>query len=249
MKVTVCELPDDRIEFQSSWNRLISETKNKTDLLLLPELSFSSWFAKTPIFNKNIWEQSCKDHDSMLQNFPEFFQSTVLGTMSVTEGNKHLNQGFSWTAEQGYKGIHDKYFLPEEEYFYEQSWFDRNKKDFSLHSVNNVTIGFQICTEVMFNEWSRYYGRKGANIIVVPRASSSHERWPIALCMAAVASGCFVLSSNRRDNKIFGGTGYIIDPNGKILASTSREQPIVTCEINTEESNVAKNSYPRNVSE
>jgi len=173
----------------------------------------------------------------------------VLGTRSVTEENKHLNQGFSWTTDQGYKAVHDKYYFPGEEYFYERTWFDRNKKDFSLHTINNVTLGFQICTEVMFNEWSRYYGRKGADIIVVPRAASAHERWLIALRMAAVASGCFVLSSNRRDNELFGGKGYIIDPNGKVLASTSIEHPIVTCEINIEESTIVKSTYPRDVLE
>ena len=249
MKVTVCELPDDRIEFLSAWNQLILDTKNMTDLLLLPELPFSSWFGRTTNFNKNIWEQSCKDHDSMITRFPELFQSIVLGTRPVTKNDKRLNRGFYWTAEQGYKGIHDKFYLPEEEDFYEQTWFDRNNKDFSLLTIKDVLIGFQICTEVMFNEWSRYYGKKGANIIVVPRATSAHDRWGVALRMAAIASGCFVLSSNRSDNEIFGGKGYIIDPDGKVLASTSKEHPTITCDINLEKSNIAKTTYPREVPE
>ena len=249
MKVSICELPDDRIKFQSAWNQLLLETKDKTDLLLLPELPFSAWFGRTNNFDLNIWEQSCKDHDSMITRFPDFFHSIVLGTRPVTEDNRHFNRGFCWTPEQGYNGIHDKYYLPEEEDFYERTWFDRNNKDFSLHKIIDFKIGFQICTEVMFNEWSRYYGKKGANIIVVPRASSPHGRWEVALRMAAIASGCFVLSSNRRDSKIFGGKGYIIDPNGKVLASTSKEKPIVTYDINIEESNTAKSTYPRDVPE
>lgn len=101
----------------------------------------------------------------------------------------------------------------------------------------------------MFNEWARYYGKQGANIIAVPRVSLDHERWMLAPRMAAVVSGAFVISSNRVDEDSFAGRGLIIGPNGEVLASTSRQTPFATVDIDLRESAQAKKTYPRDVLE
>jgi predicted amidohydrolase len=92
----------------------------------------------------------------------------VLGTHPLIEGGLRLNRGFYWTSTGGYHGVHDKYYLPNEEGFYERCWFDRGRREFTLARVQEMAIGFLICSEVMFNEWARYYGRQGANMIAVP---------------------------------------------------------------------------------
>jgi hypothetical protein len=60
----------------------------------------------------------------------------------------------------------------------------------------------------------------------------------------AVISGAYSLSSNRCSSS-FGGTGWIIDPDGKVLALTSSQHPFVTKEIDLELSKKAKLTYPR----
>ena len=50
-----------------------------------------------------------------------------------------------------------------------------------------------ICSELMFNEWARLYGRQEARIIAVPRATFTIDRWLVASGMAAIVSGAFVL--------------------------------------------------------
>jgi N-carbamoylputrescine amidase len=47
----------------------------------------------------------------------------------------------------------------------------------------------------------------------------------------------------------FGGQGWVVGPNGQVLASTSREQPFVTVEIDLSEARLAKQTYPRYVLE
>ena len=43
MKVTVCELPDDRAEFASEWERLARHVrKESANMVLLPETPFMS---------------------------------------------------------------------------------------------------------------------------------------------------------------------------------------------------------------
>jgi N-carbamoylputrescine amidase len=250
MKVTVCELPDNRKAFESAWEELVTFVrKQQSDLVLLPELPFSSWFARTPQFDAQVWQRAQQEHDAMMNRLSELSPAIVLGTHLVIEEGRHLNRGFFWTPVGGYKGIHDKYYLPNEEDFYERCWFDRNQRDFTLTHVQDLTLGFLICTEVMFTEWARYYGKQGANLIAVPRAAADHERWEVATRMAAIASGAFVISSNRVDERVFGGRGLVIGPNGDVRASTSRLAPFVTVHIDLTESAQAKQTYPRDVLE
>ncbi|HEY5006298.1 MAG TPA: carbon-nitrogen hydrolase family protein [Ktedonobacteraceae bacterium] len=250
MKVTICELPDHRKAFESAWEELVTFVKKQqSDLVLLPELPFSSWFARTPQFDAQIWQRAQQEHDVMMKHLSRLSPAIVLGTHLVIEEERHLNRGFSWTSTEGYKGVHDKYYLPNEEDFYECVWFERNQLDFTLTHIQELALGFLICTEVMFTEWARSYGKQGANIIAVPRASVDNERWVVASRMAAIASGAFVISSNRVDEHLFGGRGLVIGPNGEVLASTSRQAPFVTVAIDLTESALAKKTYPRNVRE
>jgi predicted amidohydrolase len=68
--------------------------------------------------------------------------------------------------------------------------------------------------------------------------------------MAAIASGAFVLTSNRsgqgQDGKMqFGGRGMIVDPDGTIVAQTTGERPFATANIELESAASAKTTYPR----
>ena len=250
MRVTVCEMPDNRKAFEIAWEELIAYVrKQRSDLVLLPELPFYPWIATTPQFDVQLWQRAQKAHEVMMQCLRELSASVVLGTHSVLEGGLRLNRGFYWTPADGSRGVHDKYYLPNEKGFYERCWFDRGRREFTLARVQEMAIGFLICSEVMFNEWSRYYGGQGANIIAVPRATGGHERWVVAARMAAIASGAFVLSSNRAQDHVFGGRGLVVGPDGDVLASTSRQAPFATVEIDLAESAQAKKTYPRDLPE
>jgi predicted amidohydrolase len=250
MRVTVCEMPDDRKAFETAWEELIAYvSKQQSDLVLLPELPFYPWIATTPQFDAQVWQMAQQVHEVMMQRLREVSASVVLGTHPLIEGAFRLNRGFSWTPTDGYQGVHDKYYLPNEEGFYERCWFDRGRRDFTLARVQDMALGFLICSEVMFTEWARYYGRQGANIIAVPRATGGHERWVVAPRMAAIASGAFVISSNRAQDHVFGGRGLVVGPDGDVLASTSRQAPFATVAIDLAESTRAKKTYPRDLLE
>ncbi|GCE15954.1 N-carbamoyl-D-amino-acid hydrolase [Tengunoibacter tsumagoiensis] len=247
----MCELPDEREAFPSAWKDLITHIKEqKSELVLLPELPFSAWFPRTPQFDAEIWRKVQQEHERMMTQLSDLAPAIVLGTTLITENGHHFNRGFIWSSQTGFQGVHDKYYFPNEEDFYEQIWFDRNEEDFSLAHVQDVAAGFLICTEVMFTERARSYGKQGANIVAVPRASClNFERWLVAIRMAAISSGAFALSSNRVSSDLFIGRGVVVSPDGDVLASTSRQNPFVTAEIDLTESTRAKKTYPRDVLE
>jgi N-carbamoylputrescine amidase len=71
----------------------------------------------------------------------------------------------------------------------------------------------------------------------------------MAACMAAVMSGCFVASTNRRslDSAAFAGRSWLVSPEGEMLCETSADTPYRTVEIDLDEATQAKDTYPRNL--
>jgi N-carbamoylputrescine amidase len=111
-----------------------------------------------------------------------------------------------------------------------------------------------LCTDAMFNEHARHYGRQGASLIAIPRAAgTSTENWLAAGKMAAIVSGSYVVSSNRvgssQEDIIFGGAGFAFHPDGSLLARTSAENSLLAVDVDPEVSTAQRGLYPRYVRE
>ena len=93
-----------------------------------------------------------------------------------------------------------------------------------------VKVGALVCTEAMFNERARAYGKQGASLIVIPRASGTNlEPWKIAGAMASLVSGAYVVSSNRtgrsRGGTQFGGGGFGLCATRTVAVGYNPGQP------------------------
>ena len=79
------------------------------------------------------------------------------------------------------------------------------------------------------------------------------NRWEAAGAMAAIVSGCYVVSSNRvgpgRGEVRFGGNGFAFAPDGTCIARTSAAQPVVSIEIDPERVVRQRAEYPCYVDE
>ena len=105
MKVTVCELPDDRRAFIPAWEALIDHVREQqSDLVLLPELPFTAWFATTPRFDAEVWQKAQDEQDRMTDSLSALAPATVLGTSMLIEDELHLNRGFAWTPRTAIRG-------------------------------------------------------------------------------------------------------------------------------------------------
>ena len=178
----------------------------------------------------------------------------VAGSRSVIRQGKRLNEGFIWDAETGYSVIHTKYYLPDEEGFWEASWFERGECGFSVGKSNKAQIGFLICTDLWFNSHAREYAKQGIHLLVCPRATPARsvEKWIAGGRTAAVVSGAFCLSSNfggvSGEGMKWDGGGWVIEPEEEgVLGVTSQEQPFLTMDVNLEVTEMAKCTYPRYV--
>jgi predicted amidohydrolase len=254
MRVTVCELGDEPNAFARDWNRLVTHVKaQRSELVLLPEMPFCSWFATTPAFDERAWQSAVAAHDAWQTRLIELAPAIVLGTRPVNCDGRRLNEGFSWFEETGYTIAHHKYHLPNEDGFWEASWYQPGDGSFTPLKCAGAMIGFEICTELWAMENARLYGKEGVHIIVTPRATpkASLDKWLVGGRATAMISGAFSLSSNHfsteQDSLHLGGQGWIITPEGEVLGLTSHEQPFVTAEIELNAAEVAKSTYPRYV--
>lgn len=257
IKVTVCQLSDQLPQLHKDWQDLTAHVKSQgSEVVLLPEMPFHPWLASSPQSDQKLWQTSVQAHDFWLQKLPELSVPLVLGTRPVIKNGVNLNQGFIWAAQKGYQAVHNKYYLPDEEGFFEATWYRRGPKDFSPVLHDDLKIGFLICTEMWFTEHARAYARHGTSLLACPRATAGYsaDKWIAGGRAAAVMSGAFCLSSNRGGTGASGtewaGNGWIIDPEeGEVLGVTTPDLPFLTLELELNIAAKAKNTYPRYVRE
>jgi len=251
LRVTVCELHDDRATFDRDWRRLVEHVRDfRSELVLLPEMPFSTWLASSPAFVRASWETAVRAHEDWLPRLAELAPAAVIASRPVTRHDRRLNEGFAWSADAGYRAIHDKCFLPNEEGYWEANWYAPGERVFDVALVAGAKAGLLICTELWALDRARDYGKAGAEIIATPRATGrpTVEKWTTGGRAAAIVSGAFSLSSNWTADAgggDFGGGGWIIDPDGHVLAETSLQLPFQTTTIDLSGAETAKRTYPR----
>jgi N-carbamoylputrescine amidase len=254
MKITVCELNNEPDDFARNWEMLASHVKvEKSGLVLLPEMTFYPWFGWKKEYDPSVWEEAVDAHEKWELRLQELAPATVLGTHPVNHDSKRLNEAFIWEEEADLQAAHSKYYLPNEEGFWESSWYDKGDKDFVAIQTDQALIGFVICTEIWFFEHSRTYGKEGVHLIACPRATpkSTLDKWLVAGRAAAVVSGAFCISSNRINlsgkGADLGGQGWIVGPDGDVLGQTTQKKPFLTVDIDLNKADQAKRTYPRYV--
>lgn len=256
MKVTVCELNDEAAAFAQDWERLAAHVRaEKSDLVLLPELPFHPWFALERQFDEACWQEVVEAHETWMGRLAELAPAVVLGTRPVNRGNLRLNEGFAWDVGQGYRAVHEKYYLPDDPGFWEASWYQRGNGDFTPVQCGPAKLGFLICTELWFMERGRLYGKQGVHILANPRSTErgTVDKWLAGGRACAVVSGAFCLSSNHvgltKTGTELGGCGWIIGPDGDVRGVTSSSEPFLTLEIDLSEAERARQTYPRYVAD
>lgn len=257
MKVTVCQLDNRPDYLQAMLDKLAAYIKEEnSDFLLLPEMCFSPWLAADPVPDANRWHTAVSSHNQHIAKLDQLGARAIMGTRPIIrENGSFRNEAYIWTAESGPQTVHEKYYLPDEPQYWENSWYDRGERRFDLARALGMRLGVQICTEMWFFEWARHYAKARADILCVPRGTphSTLPKWLAGGQVAAVCSGAYCLSSNLWNppggNTDLGGMGWIISPDGDILATTNEDRPFATAEIDLELAQRSKSTYPRYVPE
>ena len=254
MKLAVCQLPTNLSHHHPEWSDFVRRIeRSQADLVLLNEMPFGPWIASRPTYDKDLAAASVEAHELALAALGKL-PAAILTSRPIRGRSRLCNEAFL-LADGVYRPIHHKQYFPQQEGFFEKTWFAPERRGFDVIRFRELRIGVLLCTELMFTEWARHYRRQGAHVIVSPRASgSSRHHWDAAACMAAVVSGCYVLSSNRASDGVrsgprFGGHGFAYSPVGELVGETSVASPLLTVNIDLEAVEKAQHNYPCNVGE
>lgn len=252
MRVTVCQLRDDRDGFAEDWERLAAHVRaEESELVLLPELPFAPWFATEKTFDTAVWRAVMAAHADWDRRLSELAPANVIATRPIERGGQRLNECFLAEPNGARRALHDKRYLPDEPGYFEASWYAQGDGVFEPADIGGARVGVQICSELWVLDVSRAYAGKGVDLIVCPRATpeASREKWPVAGRAAAMLAGAYCASSNHAGMSQagfrFAGGGWIIDPEGEVLALTSEAEPFVTRAIDLALTTLAKDTYPR----
>ena len=251
MRVTVCELPHDPGTLAGAWDELCRHSAgHRSELVLLPEFAWIPplWEEEHP--DPARWAAAEALSDRWLERLPELGARYVAGSRPVTQDGKRYNQGYLWSPAGGLMPLRRKFFFPDEPGAWEARWFEAGDPEFPAFQAGPLTFGMNICTELWALETHATYAGLPVQMILTPRATgaATTANWLSAGVVAAVRSGAFSVSSNRVDpSGACGGVGWIIDPDGRILAQTSAVAPCRTGDVDLARSDAARHSYPRSV--
>jgi N-carbamoylputrescine amidase len=198
-------------------------------------------------FDLRCWSAAEALCDGWLSRLTELNAAHVVGTRPITIDGRRFNQGYLASAD-GVMPLRSKFFLPNEPGGWEARWFDRGDAAFPAFHAGALSFGLNVCSELWALESYAAYAQCGVQAILSPRATeaATTAKWLSAGVVAAVRSGAFSLSSNRVDpTGACGGVGWIISPDGDILATTTPDVPFVTIDIDLTASVAARASYPR----
>jgi N-carbamoylputrescine amidase len=251
MRVTVCELPQEPPALTAAWTGLCRHlSQHRSELVLLPEFAMVDAVWEAERFDAARWAEALAQGDELLEQVPKLGAERVAGTRPTSEQGRRFNEGFLWSKDGGLVPLRRKYFLPQEPGAWEAAWFDRGDAEFPAYESLGLRFGLNICTELWAVESYAAYAACGVQVILSPRATAAATvaKWFAAGVVAAVRSGAFSLSSNRVDpTDACGGAGWIIGPEGEVLARTSREAPWITVDIDLASQAAGRNGYPRYV--
>jgi N-carbamoylputrescine amidase len=251
MRVTVCELPHESTALDIAWAALCEHaTQLESELVLLPEFAMVEPVWEYDRFDLARWSAAEQCSERWIRRFGQLGVEFVVATRPAHVDCWRYNQGFLWSAERGAQALRSKRFLPDEPNGREAVWFDRGHPDFPEFCAGELSFGLNICSELWAVETYAAYAEQGVQVVFSPRAtgSTTTEKWIAAGTVAAVRSGAFSVSSNRVDpTGTYGGVGWVISPDGEVLARTSAAEPFVTMEIDLAIATAAKRTYPRNV--
>ena len=171
MRIAFVEWPEALSTTGGQWDELKDSVKAlRADLLLTNELPFGPWLADSAVFSEDEAHVSLRAHEKGLEGLNDLAVPAVISSRPMWNGKRLANEAF--VLENGaVRPLHRKQYFPNEPGWFESEWYSGDGSGFGVTEVLGIKVGVLLCTEAMFNEHARAYGKQSASLIVIPRAS------------------------------------------------------------------------------
>lgn len=224
---------EDREKNISHFDSLINSIKEKTDLIVLPEM-FTTGFTMQP--EKNAEPTDGPTLEWMKKKASEK-KAVITGSVAVKEGINYFNRLY-WVDPDGNVSVYNKRHLfrmakEDQHYFPGHKKIITTLKDFKFLPL--------VCYDLRFPVWSRNTYKKtstescGAEYDVLLYVANWPEvrnfPWKQLLIARAIENQCFVIGVNRIGNDgndfAHSGDSMVINPRGEIISKTKANEESV----------------------
>ena len=150
----------------------------------------------------------------------------VLPMYEIEQPGIYYNTAAVIDADGTYLGKFRKQHIPQVKGFWEKFYFRPGNGGYPIFDTAVGKVGVYICYDRHFPEGARALGLNGAEIVLIPSATSrglSEYLWRIEQPSHAVANGYYVGTINRVGIEAdigdddFYGQSYFVDPDGKFV--------------------------------
>src|SRR5215475_1423329 len=161
MRIAFVEWPNALSTNDAPWDELKESVKAaRADLLITNELPFGPWLADSATFSENEAHLSLRAHEKGLEGLIDFALPAVISSRPVWNGKRLANEAF--VLENGaVRPLHRKLYFPNEPGWFESEWYSGDSSGFDIAEIKGIKVGVLLCTEAMFNEHARAYGKQG----------------------------------------------------------------------------------------
>src|ERR1051325_9703375 len=165
MRIAFVEWPDDLSTTEAQWGE-VKDSVNAAcaDLLITNELPFGPWLADCAVFSEYEARLSLRAHEKGLEGLIDLALPAVISSRPVWNGKRLANEAF--VLENGaVRPLHRKQYFPNEPGWFESEWYRGDGSGFSVAEIMGIKVGVLLCTEAMFNERARAYGKQEATLV------------------------------------------------------------------------------------
>jgi len=216
------------------------------DLIVFPELAFDFFFPQVRADARYFdWSEPIPGPTT------ERFQSaaaelglvTIINVFERAAPGRYYDASPVIDADGTLVGVSRMLHICEEPGYNEKFYYWPGDGGSPVHQTQAGRVGVAICYDRHYPELFRALALQGADIVVVPTATSMSEQafkdvWEIEIQAAAVANQIYVAVANRAglDGELqFFGESFIADPAGQVIArGASDEEELLVTEIDLE---------------
>lgn len=198
------------------------EELNETDLILLPEMSFTG-------FSMNVTNTQ-EENEETIQCIKELCKKNniAIGFGWVKKGEKKAENHYTVIDKRG-EIISDYIKIHPFSYSGEDKFFEGGDK-LSFFELEEITFSTFICYDLRFPEIFQIASKK-ADVIIVPAnwPAKREEHWKVLLKARAIENQVYIIAVNCVGNigeQYYSGYSCVINPNGEEFINIHDEEGI-----------------------
>ena len=212
----------------------IKEAKSKNaDLIVFPEMSFDIFFPKFRA-DRKYFDIAEPIPGPMVENFKEIAGnigiSVVFNMFEEVKHGEYYDCSPVIDKKGEYLGKSRMMHIAELPNYNEKYYYWEGDSDYPVFDMGGFRIGIAICYDRHFPEHMRILTLKGADLILVPTATSLTELkniWETEMQAASVGNQVYIAVSNRvgrEEDLRFFGKSFVTNPFGDVIAMASEDK-------------------------